>query len=65
MKKGLPSEQLIELRSIKIDGQYEDISWPDLGDLQLNGKKIQDFRPLANNSCLKKRKDEKLMLNIE
>ncbi|CAK83720.1 unnamed protein product (macronuclear) [Paramecium tetraurelia] len=65
MKKGIPSEQLIELRSIKIDGQYEDISWPDLGDLQLNGKKIQEFRPLANNSCLKKRKDEKLMLNIE
>jgi len=31
----------------------------------LNGKKILDFRPLANNSCLKKRKDEKLMLNIE
>ncbi|CAD8212742.1 unnamed protein product [Paramecium pentaurelia] len=65
MKNRLPSEQLIELRSIKIDGQYEDISWPDLGDLQLNGKKLLDFRPLANNSSLKKRKDEKLMLNLE
>ncbi|CAD8127578.1 unnamed protein product [Paramecium sonneborni] len=65
MKKGLPTEHLVELRSIKIDGQFEDICWPDLGDLQLNGKKIQDFKPLANNSCLKKRKDEKIMLNIE
>ncbi|CAD8113012.1 unnamed protein product [Paramecium sonneborni] len=65
MKKGLPSEHLVELRSIKIDGQFEDISWPDFGDLQLNGKKIQDFKPLANNSSLKKRKDEKLILNTE
>ncbi|CAD8130646.1 unnamed protein product [Paramecium sonneborni] len=44
MKKGLPSEQLIELRFIKIDGQNEDISWPNQGDLQLNEKMIQDFR---------------------
>ncbi|CAD8097892.1 unnamed protein product [Paramecium primaurelia] len=65
LKKGLPSEHLIEIRSIKIDGQFQDISWPDLGDLQLNGKKIQEFRPLAHNSSLKKRKDEKLELKLE
>lgn len=65
VKKVLPPDNLVELRCLKIDGVYEDIAWPDLGEVNLNGKRILELRPLAHNSCLKKRKDEKLSLNTE
>lgn len=32
-----------------------------MGELFLNGKRIQEFRPLPQNSCLKKRKDDKVI----
>jgi len=49
------------VRCIKLDGKInsEEPTWPDIGELTLNGKKIFDFKPLQNNSALKKRKDEK------
>lgn len=54
-----------EIRCLRIDGKNsEEISWPDYGELQLNGKKIGDFKPLAQNSSLKKRKDDKIKLDV-
>ena len=54
---------LVEIRCIRMDTKYssEEITWPDMGELFLNGKRIAEFRPLPQNSCLKKRKDDKIM----
>ncbi len=37
-------------------------SWPDLGEMEMNDHKLLEFKPLQNNSSLKKRKDEKYYL---
>jgi len=52
----------VEVRCIRIDGKYgaEEPTWPDVGDVWINEKRVLEFRPLQNNSSLKKRKDEKL-----
>ena len=51
----------IEVRCVKIEGvkNNHEITWPDLGSLIINGKKVYDFKPLQINSALKKRKDDK------
>lgn len=53
--------QAVEVRCIKLDGKTgsEEPTWPDIGELQLNAKKVVEFKPLQSNSSLKKRKDEK------
>lgn len=53
--------QSVEIRCLRLDeaGGDEQITWPDLGEVQLNGRRLLDFRPLHKNSSLKKRKDEK------
>ena len=56
------------MRSIRIDAKecktlYE-TTWPDLGEILINDKKYVDLKPLANNSSLKKRKDEKLFIDV-
>ena len=49
------------IKCIKIEGKsLYDQTWPDSGELFLNNKRVLDFKPLQNNSALKKRKDEKL-----
>ena len=49
----------VEMRCIRLDGKnnYE-LTWPDYGYVKLNENKIADFKPLINNSSLKRRKDE-------
>lgn len=37
-------------------------TWPDYGELLVNGAKLYDFKPLALNTSLKKRKDSVLVL---
>jgi E3 SUMO-protein ligase PIAS1 len=56
-------KQVVEVRCIRIDGKNgaEEPTWPDVGDLFLNGRKIFEFKPIQNNSALKKRKDEKII----
>lgn len=54
----------VEIRCIRIDGtrnMYEP-TWPDMGEIELNGSKLREFVPLQTNSSLKKRKDEKFTL---
>lgn len=48
-----------EIRCFRLD-RYNNysITYPDIGDLRFNDAKILDFKPLAENSSLKKRKDE-------
>jgi E3 SUMO-protein ligase PIAS1 len=38
----------VELRCIKLDGKHgaEEPTWPDVGDLAVNGKRILEFKPL-------------------
>ena len=50
----------IEIKCIKLDYKYlNEHTWLDSGELFLNNRKIQEFKPLQINSALKKRKDEK------
>lgn len=50
----------VVVKCLKIDGKNNnEHTWLDSGDLYLNNSKILDFKPLPNNSALKKRKDEK------
>ena len=57
----------IEIRCIRIDGKdiktlYE-TTWPDLGEILINDKKLLELKPLQQNSSLKKRKDEKIFID--
>ena len=49
----------IEIRSVIVDGITHEQTWPDAGELTLNKHNIRSLIPLAANSSLKKRKDEK------
>ena len=56
---------VIEFRSIRVDLKYlYDYTWPDLGEISVNDKKIMDLKPLQNNSSLKRRKDDKITLTL-
>lgn len=50
----------VEIRCIRLEEKSIEPTWPHQGELQLNGRRELEFRPLAANSALKKRKDEKL-----
>ena len=53
----------IEVRCIKMDGQhFFEQSWPDRAEIKVNELKVKDVSPLLQNSSLKKRKDEKLVI---
>ncbi|CAD8108903.1 unnamed protein product [Paramecium sonneborni] len=56
----------IDVRCIRMDCPLsaEEITWPDLGELHINNKKVAEFIPLAQQSCQHKRKDEKLICTI-
>ncbi|CAD8104004.1 unnamed protein product [Paramecium sonneborni] len=58
--------EMVDIRCIRLDSPLsaQEITWPDLGEIQLNGQKIFDFIPLSQQSCLHKRKDEKLLCSI-
>lgn len=49
----------IEIRCIRLEEKSIEPTWPHQGELQLNGRRELEFRPLQINSSLKKRKDEK------
>ena len=53
----------VEVRSIRMESKiiYE-TTWPDLGEVLLNDKKLMDLKPLQTNSSLKKRKDERIFI---
>ena len=56
-------DQEIEIRCIKIDGvHFFEQTWPDKCEIKLNGITIKEIKPLIQNSALKKRRDEKLVL---
>ena len=49
----------MEIRCFRLDGKNNySITWPDIGDIKLNDQKIHEMKALAENSSLKKRKDE-------
>ncbi|CAK62008.1 unnamed protein product (macronuclear) [Paramecium tetraurelia] len=58
--------EMVDIRCIRLDSPQaaQEITWPDLGEIQLNGKKVFEFVPLSLQSCLHKRKDEKLFCTI-
>jgi len=49
----------VEVRSIRLEDKNHEQCWPNSGELILNQQKQAEFRPLQQNSSLKKRKDEK------
>ena len=49
----------VEVRSIKLEDKNHEQCWPHTGELILNQQKQAEFKPLQQNSSLKKRKDEK------
>lgn len=49
----------VEIRCIRIEEKSHEQTWPHQGELLLNSKKELEFKPLQQNSSLKKRKDEK------
>lgn len=52
----------IEIRCVIVDGIVHEQTWPDAGELFINKQSIQAFNPLAANSALKKRRDEKAFI---
>lgn len=66
LQKTIQRDFDIEIRCLKIDGEhFFEQTWPDKGEIGLNGKIIREFQPLARNSALKKRKDEKHRLQAK
>ena len=49
----------VEVRSIRLEDKNHEQCWPNSGELILNQQKQAEFKPLQQNSSLKKRKDEK------
>lgn len=53
----------LEIRSIRLDEDYKyETSWMDYSSISINDIIILESNPLALNSCLKKRKDEKITI---
>ena len=51
----------LEVRAIKLEDKSHEQCWPHNGELVLNQYKYLEFKPLQQNSSLKKRKDEKFV----
>lgn len=51
----------VEVRCIKLEDKSHEQCWPHNGELVLNQYKYLEFKPLQQNSSLKKRKDEKFV----
>ena len=49
----------LEIRCIRLEDNSHEQCWPHTGELILNNSKQRDFKPLAANISLKKRRDEK------
>ena len=53
----------VELRSLRLDENYKyENSWFDYGTVSMNEMIVSELNPLLLNSCLKKRKDEKITI---
>lgn len=51
----------VEVRCIKMDGEhFFEQTWPDKCEIRINDVLVKDVKLLAQNSSLKKRRDEKL-----
>ena len=50
----------VEVRCMRIEEKTHEQTWPHQGELLIDNKKFLEFKPLQQNSSLKKRKDEKL-----
>lgn len=62
--KNAPGIYSVEVRCVRVDGKHlYEPTWPDYAEFHLNGKKLNEFKPLQSNSSLKKRKDEKYSIN--
>ena len=49
----------LEIRCFRLDGKNNyTITYPDIGEVRFNEGKIMELKPLAENSSLKKRKDD-------
>jgi hypothetical protein len=67
----LPKMHSLQLRCLRVDDNHglDEPTWPDYGEVLTNGTKVQEFKPLTQNTSLKKRKDciytlkEKIYLN--
>lgn len=49
----------VEVRTIRLENKTHEHCWPHQGELDLNGYRCLEFKPLQHNSSLKKRKDER------
>lgn len=49
----------LEIRCMRLEEKSIEPTWPYQGELHLNGRKEFELKPLASNSSLKKRRDEK------
>jgi E3 SUMO-protein ligase PIAS1 len=49
---------------LRIDEYHglDEPTWPDYGEILVNGVRLFDFKPLAQNTSLKKRKDSVYVL---
>lgn len=54
----------IQFRCLRVDENHglDEITWPDYGEVLVNGAKLFEFKPLNQNTSLKKRKDSVLIL---
>ena len=50
----------VEIRCIRLEEKNIEQTWPHQGELYVNSRRELEFKPLQQNSSLKKRKDEKL-----
>ena len=50
----------VEFRVIRLEEKSHEHCWPHQGELEINQAKHMEFKPLQQNSALKKRKDERL-----
>lgn len=49
----------VEVRCIRLEEKSHEQTWPHMGELIINQYRYLEFKPLQQNSSLKKRKDEK------
>ena len=64
LKQFMENEDVyLEIRSLRLDEGYKyETSWLDYGTVSLNDITVLELNPLLLNSCLKKRKDERITI---
>lgn len=55
----LENNQRLQVRSIRLkEGAPTSCLFPDLAEININGRNVKEFEPINKQSCLKYRKDE-------